>query len=78
MGRVNAAVCIVILASILSACTSYKSSFSCPSSKGAHCMPMDMVDNMISNGQIEEYNEKHRKRNCNKSRCYQHVIGKHK
>lgn len=61
---------VFVCASILSSCSSYRSSFACPSSKGASCMPMDMVDGMISNGQIEEYNEKHRRRHCNKSGCY--------
>lgn len=68
---------MVILAGLLTGCAGYKSNFACPSSKGANCLPMDMVDNMISNGQIEEYNETHRRRNCNKAICC-HNLGSRK
>lgn len=43
---------------ILSACASYNSSFSCGDARGARCRSMDMVDLMISNGEIIRYTEK--------------------
>lgn len=76
MSREDKFLKIIMLAAVvvlLSSCTGYKSSFGCPSSKGANCMPMDMVDSMISNGQIEEFNEKYKKKHCNKNSCYHNV-----
>lgn len=41
----------------LSGCATYKSSFSCSDAKGAYCVSMDRVDQMIDSGEIESFNE---------------------
>ena len=41
----------------LSGCATYKSSFNCGDAKGAYCASMDMVDQMINSGEIENFNE---------------------
>jgi len=58
---------MVILLIALTGCSTYKSSFSCPASKGAGCTSMDKVYTMIKSGEIEKYDKKQRK--CNGRRC---------
>lgn len=50
----------------LNACSTYKSSFNCGDAKGAYCLPMDIVDQMINSGEIERLNEEPKKREAYK------------
>lgn len=47
-------ICLLLL---VSGCATYKSSFNCGDAKGAYCASMDHVDQMIDNGEIENFNE---------------------
>ncbi len=47
-----------ILSLSLTACSTYRSSFSCEDAKGVYCASMDRVDRMVSSGEIERFNEK--------------------
>lgn len=51
-----------ILSLALSGCGTYRSSFNCGDSKGAYCASMDRVDQMISSGEIERFNEQRQKK----------------
>ncbi len=61
-------VIMILMSVMISGCSTYGSSFGCGDSKGAICMPMDKVDRLIKNGEIERYtkvgNAKCRGRNC--------------
>jgi len=61
---------LIILGALLfsvSGCSSYRSSFSCPASKGASCTRMDKVYEMIKSGEIEKYDSTSKK--CKGRRC---------
>jgi hypothetical protein len=58
----------------VSGCSTYGSSFSCGDSRGATCLPMDKVDQLINSGAIETYtndlakNKKHCGAKCQKTK----------
>ena len=44
---------LLMTSSMLSSCSIYSSGFNCPDSKGARCVMLSQVDNMIDSGEIE-------------------------
>lgn len=69
----RAKILLLGIALLLSGCSSYSSNFSCGDSKGANCMPMDKVDQMISSGEIELYHENLKR--CKGGRCKANAKG---
>lgn len=68
--RMSNLIIMIVISLIITGCSTYGSSFGCGDSKGASCMPMDKVDRLIKNGEIERYtklgNAKCRGRNCSR------------
>ncbi len=64
---VNRISVFLVIIGCLSGCSSYSSSFVCGDARGANCISMDMVDRMISSGEIERFNEANKK--CRGRRC---------
>ena len=73
LSKIFLIVSLVGVASLVSSCSMYSSSFSCGDAKGANCMSMDKVDRMIANGEIEEYTAPKQK-NCRGSKCRKQVV----
>ena len=55
MNRIKAKLLPILLSLSVSSCASYKAGFSCPDAVGVDCTSMERVDQLISNGKIEEY-----------------------
>lgn len=67
IGKILSSIIMIILASVsLSGCKTYSSSFACGDAEGADCVSMDMVDRMITSGEIERFNEQ---RKCSSGGC---------
>lgn len=45
----------LLLLPFLTSCATYNSGFGCGDAKGVPCTPMERVDLLISNGEIEHY-----------------------
>ncbi len=41
------------LSFVVTSCSAYNSSFSCPDAKGGTCMSIDKIDHLIKSGEIE-------------------------
>lgn len=57
-----------LLPPILSGCGVYATGFNCPDSKGARCVMLSRVDQMIDSGEIEEV-YKQKTKGCHKGIC---------
>ena len=50
----------------LSACSTYRNGFICPDSKGADCVALSKVDQMVDSGEIETVYMDKKGRSCRK------------
>jgi hypothetical protein len=57
---------IMLLSGMLTGCSNYSSSFSCPDASGLNCMPVSLVDRQIDSGEIERVG---RKLKCRGGKC---------
>jgi hypothetical protein len=57
---------LALVALTLSGCSTYGSAFSCGDARGAKCLAMDEIDQLISSGAIETYTNSSEKK---KKRC---------
>lgn len=57
-----------LLASLVTGCGVYAAGFNCPDSKGARCVMLSRVDQMIDSGEIAEVYQQ-RTKNCRKGMC---------
>lgn len=59
---------MLLIAVIMSGCTTYSSHFGCPDARGLNCIPVSLVNEQIDNGQIE--NVAKQKKRCKGGKCY--------
>jgi hypothetical protein len=57
----------IVMALILSSCSTYSGKFICPDSLGANCVMMSRVDQMIDSGEINEIYSQGKK--CKNGSC---------
>lgn len=55
--EINNILLLILVMQILASCSTYSAKFSCGDARGANCYTMDAVDQMITNGEIERFNE---------------------
>lgn len=70
MSKFRKSVTIIAALLLLSSCAgAYSSKFGCPDASGYGCTSIDIVDQRITSGEIEEVNAERKKRNCKTRRC---------
>ena len=60
--RIFVIIAMLLSCSFLTSCSTYSSGFGCGDARGVRCTPMEQVDLLISNGEIEKYTTKNAKK----------------